>query len=159
MLLSILLSQELLSPSLFFNFNLKPHCPFFLLSSHYPTLPHFLALCAAICSSSRLWSSVGCVQSARPVWGLWRSGGPAGASSLLSHPLSSWQHPRPPGRLQWPADPGHSLFSFLFDQNGFLWTSMDPWSAANVFSFLQLELIPAFCTNTQYLEIFKRYAK
>lgn len=55
---------------------------------------------------SRLQSSMGGVQSARSVWRLWRPGGPARAVSLLSHTLPPWQHPRPPGRLQWPTNSG-----------------------------------------------------
>lgn len=69
-----------------------------------------LGVLAFTCSPTRLQSCMGCVQSSRSVWGIWRPGGPTGAFSLLSHSLSTWQHPWPAGCLQWPADSGHSSF-------------------------------------------------
>lgn len=99
-----------LSPALIFMLIWKHITPFSSLPlfTYVTSPPH---LFPSVCSSSRLQSSVGCVQSARSVWRLWRPGGPTGAFSLFSHPLSSWQHPQPPGRLQWLADSGHLFFA------------------------------------------------
>lgn len=56
---------------------------------------------------SRLQSGLGCVQSAWSVRRIRRPGRPAGAVGVLPDSLSSWQHPRPAGCLQWPSESGH----------------------------------------------------
>lgn len=56
----------------------------------------------------RLQPGVGGVQPAGSVRGLRSAGGAAGAFSLLPDSLPPRQHPRPAGRLQPPADSGHS---------------------------------------------------
>lgn len=56
----------------------------------------------------RLQPGVGGVQPAGSVRRLRRTGGAAGAFSLLPDSLPPRQHPRPAGRLQPPADSGHS---------------------------------------------------